>query len=170
MKVRFGEIPEEGLRYEISDESWFPDHALHRTGPVRCRILLKRDGDDRVLLTGEISTKISQDCDRCAENFEMELSGSFKLDLEYSAERAVDHGEHEISLSEMDMIYLQAPVIDVFELLTQQVFLMAPEKVLCEETCKGLCPQCGANLNHETCDCKKELRSSPFAVLRKKEP
>lgn len=167
MKIRFGEIPAEGLRLEISDESWFPDHELHRTGPVRSKILLKRDGDDRVLLTGEIRTTIGRDCDRCAESFETELVGSFKLDLEYSAERSVDHAEHECSPSEMDMVYLQAPVIDVFELLTQQVFLMAPEKFLCMETCKGLCPRCGVNLNQEACDCKKEFRSSPFAVLKR---
>ena len=167
MKVRFGEIPAEGLRYEIKDESWFPDHELQRTGPVFAIIELKRNGEDRVLLAGEIKTTIAFDCDRCLENYTMELDSSFRIDLEYTAGNRIDTAEHEISPSEMDMIYLQEPVIDIFEILSQQVFLMIPEKHLCRESCKGLCSRCGANLNEETCGCKQELTSSPFAILKK---
>jgi len=167
MKVRFGEIPAEGLRYKISDESWFPDHDLQRAGPVRCEVILKRDGDARVLLTGRIWTTLVLDCDRCAESYNLELDDSFKLDLEYAPGKSADQGEHECSPSEMDMIYLQEPAIELFEILTQQIFLMIPEKNLCSETCRGLCPGCGANLNLETCDCKKDLKSSPFAVLKR---
>jgi uncharacterized protein len=167
MKVRFGEIPEEGARYEINDESWFPDRELQRTGPVRSVILLKRNGVDRVLLSGEIQTTVSFDCDRCVEKFSQELESSFKLDLEYAPVNVLETGEHECSPSEMDVIYLKEPVIDVFEILNQQIFLVINEKHLCKESCKGLCPKCAVNLNLETCDCKYEIKSSPFAILKK---
>jgi uncharacterized protein len=149
MKVRFGEIPEEGLRYEINDESWFPDRELHRTGP------------------GEIQTTITFDCDRCTENFSMELDNSFELDLEYAPGNVLESGEHECSPLEMDVMYLKEPAIDIFEILSQQVYLMTSEKHLCSESCKGLCPKCGVDLNLESCDCKKELKSSPFSILKK---
>ncbi|KPK33152.1 MAG: hypothetical protein AMK70_09660 [Nitrospira bacterium SG8_35_1] len=168
MKVRFGEIPDEGLRFEVHEDSWFPDRELKRTGPVSAIIFLKRSGTDRVLLEGEIKTTISFNCDRCLEHYTMQLDDSFKLDLEYATSSKLEPAEHEISPTEMDVIYLQEPVIDIFEILSQQVFLMIPEKHLCLELCRGLCPQCGANLNTETCDCKRELKSSPFAVLKKK--
>ena len=167
MKVRFGEIPEQGLRYEINDESWFPDRELHRIGPVRSVVVLKRDGNDRVLLTGEIRTTVSFDCDRCAEGFNQELNNGFKLDLEYRPGGKMDSAEHECSSAEMDVLYLQEPAVDIFDILLQQVFLMIPEKNLCAESCKGLCPGCGINLNLETCECKKDLTSSPFAILKK---
>jgi uncharacterized protein len=167
MKVRFGEIPDDGLRIEIKDEAWFPDHELQRTGPVQAVVVLKRNGEDRVLLAGEITTTIAFDCDRCLENYTMALEDSFRLDLEYAAVERLEPAEHEISPSEMDMIYLQEPVIDVFEILNQQVFLMIPGKHLCRESCKGLCSRCGTNLNLETCTCMQELKSSPFSVLRK---
>jgi uncharacterized protein len=170
MKVRFGEIPDEGLRFEINDVSWFPDHELHRTGPVRSVIVLKRNGVDRVLLAGEIQTTIAFDCDRCAENFSLELDSGFKLDLEYAPSNILEPAEHECSPSEMDVMYLKEPVIDIFEILSQQVFLIISEKNLCSESCKGLCPKCGINWNLETCDCEKELKSSPFSILRKEEP
>ena len=167
MKVRFGEIPEEGLRLEINDESWFPDRELHRTGPVRSVIVLKRNGLDRVLLAGEIQTAIAFDCDRCTENFSMKFDNSFKLDLEYASGNVPESAEHECSPSEMDVMYLKEPTIDVFEILSQQAFLMISEKHLCSELCKGLCPTCGINMNLATCNCKKELKSSPFAILKK---
>jgi uncharacterized protein len=167
MKVRFGEIPEEGLRYEINDESWFPDHELNRTDPVRSVVVLNRNGDDRVLLTGEIRTTIASDCDRCIENFSMDIVSSFKLDLEYAPGKIMEPSEHECTSSEMDVIYLKETVIDVFEILNQQIFLVISEKHLCSESCKGLCPKCGVNLNLETCDCETELKSSPFAILKR---
>ena len=70
----------------------------------------------------------------------------------------------------MDMVYLKEPVVDLFEILNQQIFLMIPEKHLCRESCKGLCPRCGANLNVETCSCGQEINSSPFAILKKNIP
>ena len=87
MKVRFSEIPDDGLRLEINDEAWFPDHDLQRNGPVKSRVFLKRESDDRVLLEGEIKTVVSYYCDRCLEHYRMELGGKFKLDLEYVAGR-----------------------------------------------------------------------------------
>jgi uncharacterized protein len=170
MKVRFGEIPDEGLRFEIKDESWFPDQELQRSGPVLAIVVLKRNGVDRVLLEGEIKTTLAFDCDRCLENYSMDLDNSFKLDLEYSAGKRLETEEHEVSPSEMDMVYLEEPVVDVSEILSQQVFLMVPGKHLCLASCKGLCPKCGANLNEETCDCKQEPKSSPFSILKKEQP
>jgi uncharacterized protein len=167
MKVRFGEIPEEGLRYEIKDESWFPDHELQRIKPVFAIVVLKRSGADRVLLEGEIKTKVAFDCDRCLENYTLDIDNSFKLDLEYASSSILEPAEHEISSTEMDMIYLNEPVVDIFAILSQQVFLMVPGKHLCLESCKGLCPRCGANLNTDQCDCKQDLKSSPFSILKK---
>ena len=115
-------------------------------------------------------TTIGFACDRCLENYSLDLDESFKLDLEYAAGSKLAQAEHEISSMEMDMINLKEPVVDIFELLTQQVFLMLPEKHLCRETCKGLCSRCGANLNQVTCECKQEITSSPFAVLKNRQP
>jgi len=167
MKVRFGEIPAEGLRFEIKDESWFPDLEVQRTGPVKATVVLKRNGVDRVLLEGRIQTTIEYECDRCLENYTLDMDESFNLDLEYASSNKLEPAEHEISFSEMDMIYLKEPVVDIFEILGQQVFLLNPGKHLCSESCRGLCPGCGTNLNLETCDCKKNLTSSPFSVLKR---
>jgi uncharacterized protein len=53
--------------------------------------------------------------------------------------------------------------VDLESLLREQIILMMPLKPLCVESCKGLCPQCGANLNRETCKCPAAAANSPFA-------
>ena len=54
--------------------------------------------------------------------------------------------------------------LDLFQLALEDVFLSLPSKLLCKEDCKGICPQCGKNLNEGPCDCKKEI-DPRFAAL-----
>jgi uncharacterized protein len=62
-------------------------------------------------------------------------------------------------------VHLTEPFVDVVDLLRQQVYLSLPVKQICSHDCKGLCPQCGLDLNREACICPQNVQSSPFAVL-----
>src|SRR6267378_2761104 len=53
--------------------------------------------------------------------------------------------------------------------LKEQVLLSLPMKVICQSDCRGLCPTCGANLNHEECRCETHTtdpRLAPLARLK----
>jgi uncharacterized protein len=167
MKIRFDEIPEEGLRLEINDESWFPDQEIKREGPVKVHLLIERKGVERVLLSGTIETTVMLNCDRCLQEYALPIHKSFKVDLEYSPESFSITGEYGCSSNEMDTVYLEEPVVDVYNLLSQQLFLLIPAKSLCSEQCQGLCPQCGMDLNTQECNCQEGNNSSPFAILSK---
>jgi uncharacterized protein len=55
------------------------------------------------------------------------------------------------------------------DVLREQVLLALPMKVICRSDCRGLCPSCGANLNHEECRCETHAtdpRLAPFARLK----
>jgi len=41
-----------------------------------------------------------------------------------------------------------------------------PMKPLCKDDCKGLCPNCGTNLNKATCDCTTHWEDPRLAALR----
>ena len=46
------------------------------------------------------------------------------------------------------------------------ILLELPSRILCKEDCRGLCAQCGANLNVNACSCQKDLTSrNPFSAL-----
>ena len=56
-----------------------------------------------------------------------------------------------------DYIVLPDLVLDLDALAEEDVVLNLPSKVLCKDDCKGLCPQCGKNLNDGPCDCKEPV-------------
>ncbi len=166
MKVRFDEIPADGLRLTIKDEAWFPDHDLSRDGGVRAQVELRRDGA-RVIMAGSLAAKVRLDCDRCCEPFVLPLDEAFLIDFELAGQSSVASamGEHLLGREEMDTVFLDEPAIDVYEILAQQIFLAMPEKILCDEECRGLCSGCGVNLNQRSCHCGGERRESPFGAL-----
>lgn len=70
---------------------------------------------------------------------------------------------------EEDEVYLfQGDHLDLSEMVREQVILAAPMQPLCRENCRGLCPQCGQNLNERRCTCPPEQRPSPFRVVQRR--
>ena len=57
-------------------------------------------------------------------------------------------------------------VIDLGEDVRQTLILAVPLKLLCRPECKGLCPQCGTNLNNETCSCTTVEADPRWDALR----
>ncbi|MEW6593405.1 MAG: DUF177 domain-containing protein [Thermodesulfobacteriota bacterium] len=166
--MRFDEIPAEGREFDITDVSWFPGDELRAVGPVRARILLERRGA-RVFFQGGLAGVVRLTCDRCLEEYDFALDHQFRIDLELVDENEALQAaerEHACQDSEMDVMFLDAPLIDLGEILAQQVFLMLPAKRLCREDCQGLCPRCGINRNQGRCACAGQDEASPFAVLR----
>jgi len=60
-------------------------------------------------------------------------------------------GEEELSEEDFKLP-LEGTDFNLTEFLRQVVTLSLPEKPLCREDCKGLCPICGANLNYGECE------------------
>lgn len=66
-----------------------------------------------------------------------------------------------------DSEFINSNTFNLNEYINQEVFLNMPSRVVCSETCKGLCPICGINKNLKTCSCKEERVSedNPFIKL-----
>ena len=64
--------------------------------------------------------------------------------------------------------YIQAPdyKLDTVSLLRDDILLELPSKFLCKESCKGLCPKCGKNLNEGSCSCVLHEPDPRLAVLK----
>jgi len=56
-------------------------------------------------------------------------------------------------------------MIDISEDVRDEILLKLPSRVLCRETCKGICPECKVNLNDGSCSCPAKKLNSPFGVL-----
>lgn len=67
---------------------------------------------------------------------------------------------------DLDITYISNDFIDLADVLTEQLQLQVPFQPLCQENCKGMCAQCGADLNVGRCACAKLATTRPFSVLR----
>ena len=58
--------------------------------------------------------------------------------------------------------------IDVTPAVREELVLAAPRYVVCRDDCKGICPQCGKDLNAGPCDCAPvtDARWQPLKALK----
>ncbi|MGE5528713.1 MAG: YceD family protein [Patescibacteria group bacterium] len=95
---------------------------------------------------GRIRLRLLADCVRCLSSFSLELDIPFNADYRHGANAAPQDGEDEFPAVTGDLLSLDEPV-------NEAVVLALPMKPLCREDCRGLCPRCGADLNHGVCTC-----------------
>jgi len=67
---------------------------------------------------------------------------------------------------DLETSYYSDDQIDLGELMREQFYLALPMKPLCRDDCRGLCPQCGTNLNAGTCDCSPVWEDPRLAALK----
>jgi len=99
-------------------------------------------------------------CDRCLEEFDQPLSSSYNMFYVFD-----ELDTTRFPADEVQVIGVDTPNIDLGEDVRQVVILSVPLKLLCKEDCKGLCPRCGANRNHQACDCREMTDSSQWRGL-----
>lgn len=88
-------------------------------------------------------------CDRCAKGTSKEFSLPITHGIIRSpANEGEDDGEY---------ITAQDMRLDFDAVALEDIVLSLPSKFLCKESCKGLCPVCGCDLNTDQCNCKKPI-------------
>ena len=124
--------------------------------------------DGQIRIEGQLETKIEMACARCLEPVVEEVSRSF--DLIYSPLPKSDKPEEErLKDDDSEIGFFQGEGIFLADVLKEQVLLALPMKLICQSDCRGLCPNCGANLNHEECRCETHAtdpRMAPLARLK----
>jgi uncharacterized protein len=104
-------------------------------------------------------------CVRCLEPVPWQVREEYSLEYR---RRDAHPAELEVGLEddELDVAFLTDDVLDVSDVAAEQVLLALPMRVVCDEECAGLCPQCGANRNLEgACRCEPEV-DPRWAALR----
>lgn len=118
-----------------------------------------------IRLIGDYSTRVEIACARCLEPVVRDLAQTF--DLLYRP-LGVDAGPHERAVHEGDteIGYYEGEGVRLQDVLREQVLLAVPLKAVCRDECKGICPQCGCNLNQESCDCAEALPDPRWDALK----
>ena len=145
---------------EVADEG----DAYRIVAPVDLAFEIHKD-KDKFRLVGTVATELELPCSRCLEPFRLPVAAPF--DLRYlPASEVSSEGEREVDDEDLETSYYENDAIDLNELLREQFYLALPMKPLCQDGCKGLCPQCGTNLNAGTCECAVGQADPRLAVLK----
>lgn len=110
---------------------------------------------DTVRLSLKITYCYEAPCARCGETVERE----YKVSIEKALAVAVENEDNDTVIPVPDM------KLDVDELIFTEVYGSLPSKLLCKDSCRGLCPMCGKNLNEGDCGCSKREIDPRFAAL-----
>lgn len=110
--------------------------------------------EDIVSLEGSISTELELICSRCLNNFSISINTD--IDEKFSN-----------NYKEEDSIALvEGDIFDVTGAIVSNVISTLPIKRLCAEQCKGLCQECGTDLNLHKCHCQDSNIDIRFEKLQ----
>lgn len=106
-------------------------------------------------------------CSRCLEPYPFANTSTFHVRFRPRPEVSEENEEIEITgASELDVEFYSERTIPLRDLALEQIQLSIPMKPLCEESCLGLCPQCGANRSRESCSCEASIVDERWDALK----
>ena len=124
--------------------------------------------EGQIRITGELQTRVEMVCARCLEPVTEEVSREF--DLFYKPIATMTKEEQErLKLDDTEIAFFEGEGLFLTDVLAEQVLLALPMKAICRSDCRGLCPQCGVNLNNEECRCEAHVgdpRMAPLSRLK----
>ncbi len=165
MKLSISNIPEGGARFDFARKGAWLEGILpdDKREDFRLREVyvdgLARKVRDTIRIEMAMEIVLEMACGRCLEPVVVPLKSNVTYTLAPLKERM--EGEDPESLEDdLEFSYYQGDEIEIDPLVVDQVIMQIPVKPLCSEDCKGLCPNCGANLNIDKgCSCRPENRA-----------
>ncbi|MCH5153493.1 MAG: DUF177 domain-containing protein [Clostridiales bacterium] len=104
-------------------------------------------------IVGEIVCHVDGFCDKCLNAVSTQISLPF------------DQIFFKDSSDEEEAYVYTDSRLDATKAICDEIVLSLPSSLLCKQSCKGLCPKCGVNLNEQQCDCDTS-RENAFSVLK----
>ncbi len=99
------------------------------------------------------SCRLEGVCWRCLERADLDLDVKAEDYFETKLPPVAETGEEE----EPSLWFMEDGSLNLSEWARSAIAELLPPQILCREDCKGLCPQCGVNLNAGECGCKPPI-------------
>jgi len=133
--------------------------------PVEFDGIVSNTDKDVLVLKGIVSTVLESKCARCLKDVVLQIEA--KIDVTFRARYSRDPQTQDNADPEEEYTY-EGYSIELDRVLRDSLILALPYKVLCVESCKGICEWCGGNMNERDCKCKDQHESgkSLFEELR----
>ena len=109
--------------------------------PIKINGTVSLTGEHSAFVEGEVNFSISGECTRCLEPTEKEYLLEFSEGVEEN---------------NIDGYSVKNDTIDLTKIVDDLIMMNSPLTFLCREDCKGICYNCGENLNKGRCKCKNK--------------
>lgn len=109
-------------------------------------LTLTNIGKGKAIITGKALLEFTLPCDRCLTPVKQIVEIEFDREV-LAPELLIDEELKE------DQSFVEEYELDLEALLTEELQMAWPTKILCSEECKGICKKCGKNLNEGKCEC-----------------
>lgn len=145
--IEFTDFRQHGRMYDFIDKK-----------PVE--LILTNMGNRKVLISVKSRVVLEVPCDRCLVNTAVPINIDVKREIDFSKSM-------EELAAELDVAaYIKDHDLDMDMLINEEILLGMPMKVLCKEDCKGICRECGADLNVLECGCDRTVLDPRMSVIR----
>jgi len=118
-------------------------------------------GPKQLLLSVQVSAAGAFTCDRCLDDYTREVTAKYVIVYMFGTNKEGDRQDKEVAFIHPDTSF-----IDIGEDVRQYTTLAVPQKLLCREDCRGLCPRCGTNRNRAACQHAEDEVDSRWEGLR----
>ena len=147
-----------------TDELTFDEPDLRLVEPVRVSGRIRRKNEE-VVLRGKLATRVAVTCARCLKSLE------FPVEVEFTerftpAVAWKNEEQHELAPEDLDLAVFDGQGLELDDLVKEEIVLAMPGHTLCKESCKGLCPSCGIDLNESSCGCAAKQIDSRWEKLK----
>jgi uncharacterized protein len=142
-----------------TDDPMWEGSGVTLASPLDVDLTARQVGDG-VFVRGRLRTLVRQACRRCLSTVEQPVDDVVDMLFDTLGE------DEEEAEGEVYPLPARGDTLDLRDAVREQLLLRAPEFVLCREECRGLCPQCGTDLNQGECDCVPVKAESPWDALK----
>jgi uncharacterized protein len=160
MKIQIGGLSEGEHPFQFEASSSEVGLTEGSFGEVTVKGVIEKTGS-QFALSADVTTTGRFSCDRCTAEFQLPLSTSYRMYYVTATEEGAD-----VDPDELQILPQGTGSIDIADDVRQTILLVVPLKLLCTESCKGLCPSCGTNLNTGTCSCDVQSSDPRWEALR----
>ena len=153
-----GKVIKEQVLLEMEHfQSQLGEFQIVEKEPVTLTIMNTAKGKAHV--EGETSVTLLMKCDRCLKDVNRKISISFVRDVTAPTE---EYAEDE----EDTELCMEGYQLNVDVLVTGEILINWPMKVLCKKDCKGICSVCGKDLNDGDCGCDTFVPDPRMAMIK----
>ena len=141
-------LKEFGGKINIDSELEINEDDVIFDGPVKIKGCIYNNGQS-LTFKADCAGALKTQCARCLKDIDAEV--------EFSIEEILVQDDGETSTDDEDVILFEGYTVEIDDIVLNSFLLNTSMKYLCREDCKGLCQNCGADLNEGDCGCNHDV-------------